>query len=199
MKSYASTISVNPSTQTAGEKFTQATSVLENSVNTVAGSLRNSVEISYSDNSSLLPGLLKLVFGVSGQQSGLSAPMDALTLIARCALGIFIIVIAALGLGNAHAPLLYILGFMITAGVLTRISLVTLAIMQLAAASTLTLGMHDVSIIITVIAAVLALVGPGHTSIDAYIERYLSHTANTYLRRRENERRDSYKAFRYTD
>ncbi len=200
MKSYAATISVNPSTQTAGEKFTQAASVLEKSVNTVADSLRNSVNIADADDSSLLPVLLKLVFGVSGRQSGLSAPMDAVTLIARCALGIFVIAIAALGLGNANSALLYILGFLTIGGFMTRLSLITLAITQLAAASSLTFaGMHDVSIIVTVTAAVIALIGPGHSSLDAFIERYLSRKATSYLKRRDNERRDSYRAFQYSE
>lgn len=200
MKSYSSTISVNPSTMSVGEKNFKAMSALEESVFSANKPFRSSFADSYEESSNLMPLILKSIFGVSGKSDGLSAPMDALTLITRIGFGLFVIVLSAVGLTGVSSILLAITGAIIVCGFMTRISLITLVITLMIAASSMHLAPGDNTYTITaVIGLVLAIAGPGHTSIDAVAGNKLSQYLDTYIKRTARIRRDSYRAFEYAD
>lgn len=199
MKSYSSTISVNPTTQTMGERNSKAISALEDSVRIANEPFRSSFLNSADENSSLIPITLKFLFGVYGRHNGVSAPMDALTLIARCGFGLFICGMAAAGMTGVSSIAMAFIGVMVTLGCMTRVSLLTLAVMQIVAASSLNVGLNDVHLLIALISGVLAILGPGHTSLDSMLERLTSRNVESYMLRKERERRDSYRAYEFTD
>ncbi|MDE5772850.1 MAG: hypothetical protein K2H86_00145 [Muribaculaceae bacterium] len=199
MKSYSSTISVNPSTQTMGERNSKAICALEESVRIANEPFRSSFLNSAEENSSLIPITLKFLFGVYGRQNGISAPMDALTLIARCGFGLFICGMALAGMTGISSVAMAVIGVMVTLGCMTRASLLALAVMQIVAASSLHAGLNDMHLIVALISGVMAILGPGHTSLDSILERLTSRNVESYMLRKEREHRDSYRAYEFID
>ncbi|MDE6294718.1 MAG: DoxX family protein [Muribaculaceae bacterium] len=200
MKSYSSTISVNPSTMSVGEKNFKAMSALEDSVFSANKPFRSSFADSAEDSSSLMRLVLKLIFGVSGKSSGMTAPMDALTLIARIGFGLFIIALSAMGMTGIGSIFAAILGVMVICGCMTRLSLMTLVVTLMVSASSMNLPTaNDTYMISAVIGLILAVTGPGHTSVDATIERSVERVLDTHMKRTALNRRDSYRAYEYID
>ena len=126
--------------------------------------------------------------------------MDALTLIARIGFGLFIVGLSAMGMTGISSIFSAILGMMVICGCMTRLSLATLVVTMMVTASSMNLPTaNDTYMISAVIGLIVAVAGPGHTSVDATIERSVERILDSHRKRTALKRRDSYLAYEYFD
>lgn len=193
------TISVNPSRPTAGESYAKAVSAIEAGARRLNAPFRFPVIDALESHTDGLRKTLALIFGVSGSRDGMTAPKDSVALMGRIGFGLFLLTCGILTAGTPSSTAIIILGATLMAGLLTRASMLLFGAVEAWSAWHIWLD-GNFSYGFTVLAAmslIMAFIGPGHISIDSFIERRLYHTLKQRLERRMRARRCSYQAYKY--
>ena len=200
MNDTARTISVNPSLPTVGERY--AAHLKEKAL-----SAAPKINFEYTRQAPVAAAesgtagiLLSLVLGVSGRRDGMTAPMDSVTLV--CRLGYGMLLVGSALLSGLHPASIVVLGLgtMTLLGFLMRPAMLGFAILQFTQAY-FTQGdpTHSGGYLgLGVAAAVVAVLGPGHLSIDSGISYAIAKKIALRREKKLRKKRMSYEAFRYS-
>lgn len=201
MNARTRTISINPAMPTAAEK---AGFVNRDTIETLMrdSTFRFDYDSEYSkvDSHDSLRAFISLLFGVSGKRDGLTAPMDSFTLVSRICLGGFLIFCGMMSELSLTGIGIIILGGMLMGGLFTRPAMLGFGTLQAIQWHTMvqTGSVSAIVILLTVSAFLIALLGPGHISIDSAMEYGISESLKDSHRRKMRARRVSYEAYRYS-
>lgn len=199
MTSHARTISVNPSTMTVGEKYAKTVAAIETGAEKVNAPFRFPVINLDDDGNGTLRKSLSLLFGVTGKRTGMTAPKDSVTLMARIGFGLFLLTCGILSFGSAYSMAITTIGGALMLGFMSRLSMLLFSILEGCSAYLVyrTGEMAYGYIVMSVVSFIIALLGPGHISVDSFIERGIFNLVSRRRERKARERRLSYKAYQY--
>lgn len=143
---------------------------------------------------------MRIFFGVSGVRTGLTAPMDSAVFSLRLLFGIFLI---AYGLSNglsAESVIMISAGSLMAAGLFSRLASTVLFVAEVAFAGMAYAAGFDwyINAAIAVGALAVTVLGPGHLSVDSWMQNILQHRIMRKLHNRAIEIRSSYRAYAST-
>lgn len=201
MNARTRTISINPGMPTAAEK---AGFVNRDTIETLMrdSTFRFDYDSEYSkvDSHDSLRAFISLLFGVSGKRDGLSAAMDSFTLVSRLCLGGFLIFCGMMSELSLTSIVIIILGGMLMCGLFTRPAMLVFGTMQAIDWHTMsqTGSVSSLVILLTLSSFIIAILGPGHISVDSAMEYGISERLKESHLRKMRARRVSYEAYRYS-
>lgn len=203
MNKQSRVISVNPGRATVGELRQRVLASIEPAARKMNAPFRFPVIDSIEKSDLSLRNTLRLFFGVTGIRSGMTAPKDSVTLLARIGLGLFLLFCGLIA-NTPVAPLFIAFGVMLMLGLCNRMLLISLFIIEAVSVHAVyAAGAVDytayTSLVLSVISLVMAIAGPGHISLDSVIERGIFKEVTSSRRRRKIRNRVSYQAYKYAD
>lgn len=143
---------------------------------------------------------MRIFFGVSGSRTGLTAPMDSATFSLRLLFGIFLLAFGLISGISAESAIMITAGTLMAAGLFSRLAAIVLFVAEVAFAGmayAADLGWY-INAAIAAGALAVTILGPGHLSVDSWLQNNLQHKLLQKLRDRAAEIRSSYRVYAST-